>query len=71
MSRAFRACQITRCPFCQSGGVPAHLTNGVMRCDACGQTFRVLHASPGNTGQRLTAKLRARGVRTWRELEKP
>lgn len=54
MSRAYKARQIVRCPLCHVAGPPAHLGHSVMRCQACGNTYRVVMATAGNTGARLT-----------------
>jgi len=56
MSKPFRFTQILRCPLC-IGGIPAHVGNSVMRCQNCGNTYRVVMATRGNTGRNLVKQL--------------
>ena len=58
MSRAFRAEMVIRCPLCHDWREPAHVGNSVMVCEGCGQTYRVVYATPGNTGKKLGAMIR-------------
>lgn len=53
MSRAYQVKQVTRCPMCYCGAVPAHVGHGVLVCQGCGAHFRVVHAELGNTGAAL------------------
>jgi ribosomal protein L37AE/L43A len=58
MSQTFKASQIIRCPFCVTAAQPQRLGYGCLLCECCGQQFRVVHATPGKTGKRLSQKLR-------------
>ena len=60
MSQAFRAAQVVRCPLCHSGATPAHVGYSVFLCEACGNRFKVIHANPGRTGQRLSERIKER-----------
>lgn len=53
MSQSYKASSIVRCPLCRNGSIPAHIGNSVLVCEACGSTFRVVHAEKGKTGKIL------------------
>lgn len=58
MSEAFPHRQILRCPLCTIAARPIHLTHGAMRCENCGNTFRVVHAQGKRTGKSLATELK-------------
>lgn len=58
MSAVYPADQILRCPLCWCMGSPVHVGNSVFVHEACGQTFRVVHGTPGKTGARLSAMIK-------------
>lgn len=62
MSKTFSPSQIIRCPLCRDGGRPSHVINGVMLCESCGNRFRVVHATPGKTGVKLSRNVKERIV---------
>lgn len=53
MSKTFPSRQIVRCPLCHDGRQPQHIGHGVMLCECCGSTFRVVFATLGKTGHKL------------------
>jgi ribosomal protein L37AE/L43A len=53
MSRPFSPKVIVRCPLCHDGGRPQHIGHGVMLCECCDNTFRVVYATLGKTGKKL------------------
>lgn len=53
MSASYPAAQIVRCPLCHDGARPQHIGNGVIVCESCGSSFRVVHAELGKTGLKL------------------
>lgn len=58
MSRPFKVQQIKHCPLCNDPKQPQHMGHGVMWCECCGNRFRVVQASPGKTGKKLSQFLK-------------